>query len=86
VATLLFTVPVGKTCVVRDIECFMNTVGAWVVNIYAGSTGAIIAQLSGTGAGWKQWTGRVALPAGETISCNAGTTPFTLIGTGYLLT
>lgn len=82
----VYTVPVGKLLIVRDIDVYFGS-ALGTREVYAfGSAGQVFwhESVGPTLNGSRQWTGRQVFYAGENFSLSA-TDVFDLAASGYLL-
>lgn len=85
---LLFTVPTGVTCVIRDIEVYTWDVAGTAFNVavdVSGQVGTVYQVTAADSKSSHQWTGRTVIPAGSTIIGQAGTNLNSGCISGYLL-
>ena len=81
-----YTVPAGRTLVVRSIDCYAGTTTLGVSFIAKGSAGQVFwgASTAPVSSGSRQWTGREVLYEGETFELEADDVA-DLTASGYLL-
>jgi hypothetical protein len=88
-STVYYTVPVGTTVIVRDIEVFNGTAGSDSLNVDRGVSGVnqqiIYRAVNLSAAGWAQWKGRAVLNAGEQLMIASGVAGWTFLVSGYVL-
>lgn len=88
--TAIYTPPVGKTSVVRDIEIYNGDTGPHTVNFQVGSSGTTAIlwnQVQVPNSTWEQWSGRVVIPAGGSLwGYGGGSSLIQAVISGYELT
>jgi hypothetical protein len=85
--TTLYTVPVGATAVLRDLELFINTAASALFYIGIDVSGVIVPLIgagTGTALSHVQWQGRVVLNPGQTVVANSGGANLVGAVSGYL--
>lgn len=83
---ITYTVPDGKVLIVRDIDVFWGVSTAGALVNFLGSANQVFYQASFgiNDVGWRQWTGRQVLSAGEVVTAFSSDT-MDVSASGYLL-
>lgn len=88
-ATVVYTVPVGATVIVRDIELFNATSAPTDMTVSVGVSGSPLAVIARVllvpVLAHVQWTGRAVLNPGQDIQVSGGGTGSTVLISGYNL-
>lgn len=81
--TVVYTCPVGRVVVLRDINVVTGAGGANAVYFYINGVVYFKTFQNVPAVGSGQWQGRVVLTAGDTLTVTAVLTTFTYVVCGY---
>lgn len=83
-----YVVPADQVAVLVDVTCLLDATAGQTFTVVVGSAGCYAFFQTGSTEGVRveSWSGRIVVPAGESITAAvSGTSGGTLVASGYLL-